>query len=199
MTGAARTPRPVALTALGTAALVSLVAVAWPKSPALPFVGRVAELSLAAAAAYLLDDAAAPLTSVTPQGPWLRRAPVLVTGGLVLGGAWLGVLLILQWRAVPLPLGAASLELLVLALSALAVGALLARHGEPEPGALGAPAVALLGLALIILEGALRSPIFLTSAEPTAARVTCWVVVGLAAALVVVAAGGNGGSWAGAR
>ena len=58
--------------------------------------GEAAELALAGCAAYLLDDAAAPLTDVAPQGRWRRRAPTLTTGVLVIAGAWLGVLTLLR-------------------------------------------------------------------------------------------------------
>ena len=58
----------------------SLAAVASPGAGVSPFVTRIAELGLAGGAAYLLDDAAAPLTEVTPPGVWRRRAPGLLVG-----------------------------------------------------------------------------------------------------------------------
>src|SRR5262245_21645253 len=91
----ARASVPVATTGLAASGLVLAVATLWPTSSALPFLGRVAGFGLAGCAAYLLDDAAAPLTTVAPRAQWRRRAPVLVTGAGLIAGAWLGVLLVL--------------------------------------------------------------------------------------------------------
>ena len=78
--------------------LVLLAAVAQPDAGVSPFVARVALLALAGGAAYLLDDAAVQLTSVTPPGVWRRRAPGLSMGAGALAAAWVVVLLVLGWQ-----------------------------------------------------------------------------------------------------
>jgi hypothetical protein len=187
-TAVARTPWPVATTGLASGVLVLAIAGRWPTSAALPFVGRMAELALAGCAAYLLDDAAAPLTSVAPQGPWRRRAPVLLTGVVLIALTWLGLLAILGWRDVRPPVPEASAELVVAGLVAVALATCLVRLGDPEPGTVVAPVVALAGLGLLVLEGLVRSPVFLTSADPTPGLQAGWVAVGSAAAAVVLLA-----------
>ncbi|RYP83190.1 hypothetical protein EKO23_19870 [Nocardioides guangzhouensis] len=185
-TALARTPWPVAATGLASSVLVLAIAARWPTSAALPFVGRMAELALAGCAAYLLDDAAAPLTGVAPQGPWRRRAPVLLTGVVLIALAWLGLLAILGWRDVRPPVPEASAELVVAGLVAVALATSLMRLGDPEPGVVVAPVVALSGVGLLVIEGLVRSPVFLTSTDPTAGLVTGWVAVGSAAGAVVL-------------
>jgi hypothetical protein len=189
VTGAARTPWPVAVTALAAVALVLPTAAFAQTAGALPFVTRVAGLALAAGAAYLLDDAAAPLTAVVPQGRWRRRAPELATGGAMLAGAWLGILLVLEWRAARPPVPESSAELLVTGLVGFGASALLVRLGDPEPGARVAPAVVLAGLGLVIAGSLANAPIYLTDAEPTPGRAAAWSVAGLLAMAVTVASG----------
>jgi hypothetical protein len=184
----ARAPWPVAMTGSGVCLSVLLVAALWPTSAALPVVGTVAELALAGCAAYLLDDAAAPLTDVAPQGRWRRRAPTLTTGVLVIAGAWLGVLTLLRWRDVQPPALAATVELVVAGLVAVAAAAALIRLGDPEPGTVVAPAVVLLGLGLLILEGAADVSIFLAGTEGGSARAVAWIAVGIVALLVTAVA-----------
>ena len=154
-------PRPAYLTALGVLALLLLAALVQPGAGIPPFVARIAEFGLAGGAAYLLDDAAAPLTAVTPPGPWRRRAPALVGGGAVLAAAWLGVLLVVDWQDSRPPGGRAAFELLVLGLSAVAAAAVLVRRGDPEPGVLVAPSMVLLGITAVIGEAVLRTQILL--------------------------------------
>ena len=156
---------------------------------ALPFVGRVAELALAGSAAYLLDDAAAHLTTVAPRGQWRRRGPVLAAGSAIIGGAWLGVLVVLQWRDARPPVAESSADLLVMGLVAVAAAALLFRLGDHEPGAIVAPMVVLLGLGLVIVESVVGSPIFLSDAAPAPERVAGWCAAGALAVLVIVVAG----------
>src|SRR3954453_7504559 len=159
MIGARTTPWPVAATAITAPALGLLVAVLPPPARVLPLVARMAELALAGAAAYLVDDAAAALTTVVPRGTWRRRAPVLAVGTALLGSAWAVILLVLGSRDVRPPILPSTGELLVLALVALAVAVALVRRGDPEPGARVAPAVVLLGLGLLTLESVLRHPL----------------------------------------
>jgi hypothetical protein len=189
VTTAVRSSGPVVLTALVTTGLVVLTAAFQATAGALPFVERVAGLALAGSAAYLLDDAAAPLTAVVPRGPWRRRAPRVGTGLVVLAVAWLGVGVVLEWRDVRPPLAESSGELLVMVLAAIAAAATLFRLGDPEPGVVVAPLLVVLGLAMTIVAGMVGSPVFLTGAEPTPGRVAGWGAAGAVAVVVIVLAG----------
>jgi hypothetical protein len=182
-----RTPWPLATTAVAISALVLVASVLPSAGVVLPFVGRIAELALAGAAAYLVDDAAAALTTVAPTGTWRRRAPGLATGAVLLGSAWIAVLLVLGWRdAAPSTL-AASIELVALGLVALAVAAALFRHGDAEPGARVAPLLVLLGVSLLILEGILRRPLLVPWDEPAATGVlVAWTALGVLAVVVAL-------------
>jgi hypothetical protein len=115
MTWWRRTPPTVPLSASAAAVLV-LVAAAIPGAGVSPFVIRIAEFLLAGGAAYLLDDAAAPLTGVTPPGVWRRRSPVVLTGAGLLTVTWLGILLVLGWQDALPPVLLATGELVVLCL-----------------------------------------------------------------------------------
>src|SRR6185436_17498431 len=189
VTTGARTAWPLAMTALVTTALVGFAAAFQQTAGALPFVGRVAELALAGGAAYLLDDAAAQLTTVAPQGQWRRRGPVLAAGVALLAGAWFGVLMILQWRDARPPVAESSGELVVMALMAVAASSLLFRLGDNEPGGIVAPMVVVLGLGLTIVGSVVGFPIFLADAEPTLGRIAGWSAAGAFAALMIVVAG----------
>jgi hypothetical protein len=183
------TPWPVATTACGTFSLVLLVSVLPPAPVVLPFVARIAELALAGGAAYLVDDAAASLTTVAPRGTWRRRAPVLVQGTALLACAWVAVLLVLGWREVRPPVVAASGELVVLGLVAVAVSTVLARNGEPEPGGRVAPALVLSGITLLIAGSVLGHPILLPWDEtPGTTLVLAWAGTGLLASTVALGA-----------
>jgi hypothetical protein len=177
------------MTALVTTALVVFAAAFQQTAGALPFVGRVAELALAGGAAYLLDDAAAQLTTVAPRGPWRRRGPALAAGIGLLAGAWLGILAVLQWRDARPPVAESSAELLVMGLAGLAAAALLFRLGDNEPGVIVAPMVVVLGLGLTIVGSVVGSPIFLADAGPTLGRIAGWSAAGAFAALMIVVAG----------
>jgi hypothetical protein len=177
------------MTALVTTALVGFAAAFQQTAGALPFVGRVAELALAGGAAYLLDDAAAQLTTVAPQGQWRRRGPALAAGVALLAGAWLGVLTILQWRDARPPVAESSGELVVMALVAVAASSMLFRLGDPEPGVVVAPVVVVLGLGLIVVGSVVGSPIYLADAEPSLARGAGWGVAAALAVLTILAAG----------
>jgi hypothetical protein len=186
---AVRTAWPAAMTALVSTALVLVTAAFHQTAGALPLVERVAELALAGGAAYLLDDAAAQLTSVVPRGQWRRRAPVVAAGGALLAGAWLGILVVLQWRDARPPVGGSFAELLVMSLVAIAAAAVLVRLGDPEPGAIIAPIVVMVGLGLVIVGSVVGAPIYLTDAGPTVARGAGWSVAAALAVLVLVVAG----------
>jgi hypothetical protein len=179
-------PWPAAMTALVTTALVLLTAAFPQTAGALPLVERVAELALAGGAAYLLDDAADQLTTVAPRGQWRRRALAVGTGVALLAGAWLGILVVLQWRDARPPVVRSSAELLVMVLIAVAVAAVLVRLGDPEPGAIIAPIVVVLGLGLVIVGSVVSGPIYLADAEPAIGRVAGWSAAGALAVLTMV-------------
>jgi hypothetical protein len=182
-----RTPWPVATTALGTSVLVLLVSVLPSSEVVLPFVGRVGELALAGGAAYLVDDAAAAVTTVAPRGTWRRRAPVLAVGTVLIGSAWVAILLALAWHDVQPSTLAATGELVVLGLVAVAAAAALVRSGDQEPGGRVAPAMVLLGVALLVLEGVLRRPLLVPWDESAGAGLlVAWTGVGLLALLVAL-------------
>ena len=122
---------------------------------------RLAQFGLAGGAAYLLDDAAAQLTTVTPPGLWRRRAPALVGGVAVLAASWTAVLLVLGWQDSAPPVGTATGELAVLALTAVAASSVLVGSGDPEPGLRIAPTVVLLGISALIAESVLRTTLLL--------------------------------------
>jgi hypothetical protein len=107
----------------------------------------------------------------------------------LLAGAWLGVLMILQWRDARPPVADSSGELVVMALVAVAASSLLFRLGDNEPGVIVAPMVVVLGLGLTIVESVVGSPIFLAEAEPTLERVAGWSAACALAVLVIVVAG----------
>jgi hypothetical protein len=186
---AARTAWPLALAALVSCALLLVTAAVQQTNGALPLVWRVTQLALAGGAAYLLDDAAASVTTVVPQGRWRRRAPVLVVGVAVLAVAWLAVLVVLQWRDARPPVVESSGELLVMALVTLALAALGSRLGDPEPGVVIAPLVVMLGLFLVIAGSILRAPVYLTDAEPTLTRTAAWSAAATLALVTIVVAG----------
>jgi hypothetical protein len=178
------------LTAGGVVVLVLLAAVAQPDAGVSPFVTRVALLALAGGAAYLLDDAAVQLTSVTPPGVWRRRATGMSLGAGVLAAAWVVVLLVLGWQDSRPPVAIATGELAVLCLVSLAAAAILFRRGDPQPGVRVAPVVVLAGVCVVIAESVLRTTILLPwdGPGPSAALALAWAGLGLLAAGVLLLA-----------
>lgn len=184
---APRLPWPVALSAVAAVGLVLVVAVVAGGAPT--FVVRVAELALAAGAAYLLDDAASAVTVAAPQGVWRRRAPTLSNGAAILAFAWVSILAVLTWLESPLPLLPLTGELVVLCSLAVSAAAVLARSGEPEPGGQVGPAVVLLGLTAVILEPVLRLTIFVSEdGVGGVARQLAWLGTAVLAGIVVLVA-----------
>ena len=183
-------PRPTLLTAGGVVVLMLLAAVAQPDAGVSPFVTRVAVLALAGGAAYLLDDAAAQLTSVTPPGVWHRRGPGLSSGAGVLAAAWVVILLVLGWQDSRPPVAIATGELTVLCLASVAAAATLFRRGDAQPGVRVAPVVVLSGVCVIMAESVLRTTILLPWDGPGPGRALelAWVGLGLLAAVVLLVA-----------
>ena len=183
-------PRPTLLTAGGVVVLMLLAAVAQPDAGVSPFVTRVAVLALAGGAAYLLDDAAAQLTSVTPPGVWRRRAPGLSAGASVVAAAWVVLLLVLDRQDSRPPVAIATGELAVLCLASVAAAAILFRRGDPQPGARVAPVVVLSGVCVVIAESVLRTTILLPwdGPGPGPALGLAWAGLGVLAAAVLLLA-----------
>jgi hypothetical protein len=184
----ARPPRALSSAAGAAVALVLVAAVVQPDAGVSDFVMRISELLLAGGAAYLLDDAAVVLTTVTPVGLWRRRLPQLLSGVAVLAVAWTLILGVL-WREDSLPPGPVTLEVAVLCLVALAAAAVLAARGEPEPGALVAPAVGLAGIGVIIVDLVVEAAIFVPwdGSGGDGLRLA-WACLGGVAVLVIVVA-----------
>ena len=184
----ARPPRGLISAAGAGVALVLVAAVVQPDAGVSDFVVRISELLLAGGAAYLLDDAAVVLTTVTPVGLWRRRLPQLLSGVAVLAVAWTLILAVL-WREDSLPPGPVTAELAALCLVALAAAAVVAARGEPEPGALVAPAVGLIGIGAIIADLVVEAAIFVPwdGSGGDGVRLA-WACLGGVAVLVIVAA-----------
>jgi hypothetical protein len=182
-------PRAYAATVAAAVALVLVASLVRPDSGVSPLVVRITELVLAGAAAYLLDDAAVVLTTVTPVGLWRRRLPRLGWGVVGLVGAWAAVSLLLRWRESQPPVGWGTGELVVLCLVALAASAVLAGRGEAEPGSVVGPVVVLVGITTVFAEQVLRTTIFVPWDGSGGSGVRmAWVAAGVLALLVVLGA-----------
>src|SRR5687768_12593801 len=123
-----RTSAPRELVGAAAAAVVIVVvaSVAQPDAGVPRLVVLICELLLAGGAAYLLDDAAVALTTVTPVGLWRRRLPRLLSGSAFLATAWMLVLAVLWSQDSRPPLGVVTWELSAMCLVALAAAAVLA-------------------------------------------------------------------------
>ena len=184
-----RPARALVGAAVAAVTLVLVAAVAVPDGGVSPLVVRIAELLLAGGAAYLLDDAAVVLTTVTPTGLWRRRLPRLVRGIVVLAGAWVLVLAALRWQDSLPPVRLVTGELVVLCLAAVTAASVLAGRGEAEPGAVVAPVVGLLGITLVLAEQVLRQTVFVPwdGSGGDGVRLVWLAVAVIAGAVVVVA------------
>jgi hypothetical protein len=188
MTTLRRLPWPPLVAATAVAWTVVVFAVMRPGEGLPVLAVSVAQLVLAAAAAYLVDDSAAPVTGVMPRPLWRRRAEVVTPGALMLAGAWAVVLVIVAGRAPRSTYVALSLEAATLALIALAAAALVARHGEDEPGAIVAPTVVLTGLALLLFQPMLHVRFFAEPGDELDPRLAAWVAFGALALLTLAGA-----------
>jgi hypothetical protein len=175
---------PTVLGAVAVAAVAAGLALVLRPHPLPPLTVHLAQLALAGAAAFLLDDAAAELTGVVPPPLWRRRAPRVAAGLGAVTTSWVVVLAVSAG-----PSGALTLEVGVLVVAALAVSSVAASWGEPEPGATVAPAVVLAGLAPMLVGGLLGRAVLVSDAAPAASRalLTGWAVAGVLAAAVLVA------------
>jgi hypothetical protein len=146
---------------------------------------QMAGLALAAAAGYLLDDPASAVTQTVPRPLWRRRSATVVRGLAVLAATWIVLLTLLEWRVGGFSAVPSTIEAAVVALLALAVAALLARRGEPEPGNVVAPAVALVGIGAFLLQPLLGITLFLSADEASAGRLGWWAGVAVGAVLIL--------------
>jgi hypothetical protein len=182
------TPWPPLLSAMATAGgVVGLVVVTHGAGGELA--AHVAGLVLAAAAGYLLDDPAAAVTQAVPRPLWRRRSATVVRGIAVLAAAWALSLALVEWRTEGVPVLPLTLETAVIAVIALTAAALMVLRGEPEPGNVVAPAVALLGIGALLLQPSLGLTLFLSADPGSVALLGCWAAVGACALVVLVAAG----------
>ena len=171
---------PTVACAVSVAVLTTGLALLLRPTPVPVLVVHLAQLALAGAAGYLLDDAAAALTGVAPRAAWRRRAPHLLIGGIALAGAWVTVLFCV--RGAGLSTATLSLETGTLVAVSLAAATLLARLGEAEPGALVAPGVVLSGIAALLAGGLLHREVFASGTSAgSAARTVLTTVWGAAA------------------
>jgi hypothetical protein len=174
---------------VGAASALVALAVALPGGGVSAFLVRLVELVLAGGAAYLLDDAAAVLTGVTPRSLWRRRAPTLVCGLTVLVTAWVAILLLLRWLGTPLSVRALTGELVVLVAVAVALAAVLVWRGDPSPGSRVAPTVGIAGMSALIAEPLLRATIFLPAeGDGDLSGWLAWSAAGLLAVAVILLA-----------
>jgi hypothetical protein len=185
--GLARPRVPGSTTATAATVAVVVAALHAASAPVPGIVVHLGQLALAAAAAFLLDDAAAELTGVTPSPLWVRRAPAVLAGSAVLVASWLVVVV---GSSAPSP-EVLSGEAAVLLLATLAASTLLARGGEEEPGATVACAVLLGGVAAMLTAGLVGRGIFLSDSppDPRWLRLT-WSGIATAS-LLALAAGGR--------
>ena len=147
---------------------------------------RLVQLALAATAAYLVDDAAAALTNVSPRSLWLHRSFRLLVGLVAIAVSWVVVLLSLGGILDP-TLRPLTLEVAVLVLLALAASAVLAARGAPEPGNQVAVAVPLAGVGALVLGGMLGFDVFIgDGGREQTADAAAWVCAGVVAVAVLV-------------
>ena len=134
---------------LAAAAVVALaVSTGWRAEPPefrpAVWTVRLVAVLLALGAGFLLDDAAGSLTASVPM-PLVQRVGVRVLLlAALFGPLWAVILLVVRARVPNLPVGGITLEfvtMVALAL-ALAVAAIAARLGLPEPGLIAGAAVA---------------------------------------------------------
>ncbi|HZJ04627.1 MAG TPA: hypothetical protein VFD59_04050 [Nocardioidaceae bacterium] len=184
-----RVPWPLALTAGTAAALVVVVALAYPAQGVSSFVVRISELLLACGAAYLIDDAAAAVTATAPRTVWRRRAPTFLGGAGLLAVTWIVILVVLSWQAPGGPRLAITWEVVVLCCLAIAAAAVIARLGEPEPGGQVAPVVLLLGVSALLTEPVLGVTIFVPDeGKGGVARQLWWTGAAVLALVTVLVA-----------
>ena len=181
-----RVPWTTVGTAAAVAGLTTLLTATVPAWGDSTLTIRLVQLALAASAAYLLDDAAATLTTVAPQSMRRHRALPLVSGLVAVAISWTVVLLNL--RMLPeATLRALTVEVAVLVLVTLAASAVLAMRGEPEPGNTVAVVVPLVGVGALLIGGMLGFDVFMGGlGSGMTGKAGAWAVMGgIAFALIV--------------
>ncbi len=167
------------------AGMLTVLSALAPGAAESPLTVRLAQLALAASAAYLLDDAGAALTRVVPRPLWLRRLFPVALGLVAVSAAWVAVVLALPPLDEPV-LRALSVEVAVLVLVALAASSVLAARDEPEPGNLVAVALPLAGLGALVLGGVLGFEVFPSRLPLHGVMTAAWASVGLCCVVVLV-------------
>jgi hypothetical protein len=180
-------PLPTVAAAVTAAVMVAAAGFVFSLGETPVLVIRLAELTLAGGAAYLVDDPAAPVTGSSPQSLWRRRAPGFLGGGAVLAASWLAIVVLLRLqdfgptlRLVP--------ELGGLLGLAVAVAAVRFSRGDAEPGNGVATAVLVLGLAVMWSEWITGRRIFVPPEGPASPQLLLWLTALLAACVVAVTA-----------
>lgn len=144
---------PVFVVAPGLAAAILTVSALQPHDAVAAIALPLCQFTLAAAAAYLLDDPSAGLTDTLPGERWRGRLTAVMPGLLLLGSLWLLVSFAVQPRLGTKGIATASIETITLISISLAAAASRAGHiADPEPGAAIAPAVIIGGLAALLVE-----------------------------------------------
>jgi hypothetical protein len=184
-----RVPWATVLIAGTVAGLVTVLTQVQPAAAGSALTIRLVQLSLAAGAAYLLDDASAALTTTSPRTLWRHRAFPLAIGLGVTAASWSVVLLNLR-RFPAAPVRELTLEVVVLVLLALTASAVLARQGEPEPGSVVAIGLPLAGVTVMLVGGMLGFEAFASSqVHGQDQRVVGWTALGAVALAVLAWAG----------
>jgi len=147
---------------------------------------RVVQLTLAASAAYLVDDAAAALTTVAPRSLWQHRAFPLLVGLAAIACSW--VVVLMNLRDLPVAdLRSLTIEVAVLVLLALAASAVMSARDEPEPGNRVAVVVPLAGVGALIAGGILGFDVTIGGdGREQTEDAAAWVVSGVVALAVLV-------------
>jgi hypothetical protein len=181
-----RLPSATWATAIAVAVVLLGLDLLLRPTPVPPLTVHLAQLALAGAAAFLLDDAAVGLTGVAPPPLWLRRAARIAAGLAVLTTAWLVILF-----AVPDgSRGALTLEVSVLTVLALAAGSVAAARDQPEPGTTVASGVVLAGVGAMLTGMVLGRAVFVSDAEPPGRDilVVVWAALGVVSGVVLLVA-----------
>jgi hypothetical protein len=147
---------------------------------------RLALTALAAAAAFVLDEAAAAAVDATPRSPGRRTAQRL-PGTLVPGTVWLAGIAVLEHRDQTTPAVGLLLEGVGALSFAVAVAACLRRAGWATPGETASTAVAVVLVALMAFDPLPGTvPVFPTVTHWQASGLL-WLAVAAAASATIVA------------
>lgn len=178
---------PVVLggSAFGAAILVGCVAFA-ADGPPLEYV-RLAQVALAAAAAFVLDEPAAAAVDAAPA-TLRRRTAIRATAAALPFAVWAAGVLALGQRSALTQVGALLVEGAGLLAVAVALSALLRLTGRVEPGEIVASRLGAAVLAVLIFNPLARSVPLFPVGDGWAASTALWGSLAVAAVMLVVAA-----------